>query len=140
MQSAWLMPSEEAEEGGGELEGARDDIDSAEKEGKITAATPWQSFVEVATLIFVAEWGDRSMLATIALGASQSPPGTCFPIHLHRQCTHLDGGRTHVPLLVPVRQSIAAIPRLHPHPWPEYGAPDSMVDERILVGRLLPVR
>ena len=51
-------------------------VKSAEEGGRIGAQrTPWQALLEVASLIFVAEWGDRSMLATIALGAAQSPLG-----------------------------------------------------------------
>lgn len=39
------------------------------------ASTPFEILVETFSLVFVAEWGDRSMLATIALGAAQSPWG-----------------------------------------------------------------
>ena len=54
-------------------------VKEAAQEGKITGKTFWQAVFEVASLIFVAEWGDRSMLATIALGAAQSPVGECRP-------------------------------------------------------------
>jgi putative Ca2+/H+ antiporter (TMEM165/GDT1 family) len=47
----------------------------AEKEGKISAKTKLSALAEVASLIFVAEWGDRSMLATIGLAVHKSPFG-----------------------------------------------------------------
>ena len=51
-------------------------VKSAEEDGKISSGgRRRQALLEVASLIFVAEWGDRSMLATIALGAAQSPLG-----------------------------------------------------------------
>lgn len=51
-------------------------VKSAEEGGKLAAnETRLRALVEVSSLIFVAEWGDRSMLATIALGAAQSPLG-----------------------------------------------------------------
>ena len=51
-------------------------VEAAEQGGKIHGKqAPGKMLVEVASLIFVAEWGDRSMLATIALGAAQNPLG-----------------------------------------------------------------
>lgn len=55
---------------------ARPAVKSAEQGGKIHGRqAPIKALLEVSSLIFVAEWGDRSMLATIALGAAQSPLG-----------------------------------------------------------------
>lgn len=73
LRDAWKMPSDGAN--GEELVDAQSSIDSAEASGRMSGKSKWQAFVQVATLIFVAEWGDRSMLATIVLAVSQSPAG-----------------------------------------------------------------
>lgn len=71
LRDAWSAPEDDAEE----LEEAEESVEKADKDGHMGRDTPWKALVEVASLIFVAEWGDRSMLATIALGAAQSPLG-----------------------------------------------------------------
>ncbi|KAL4433738.1 hypothetical protein ABPG75_000179 [Micractinium tetrahymenae] len=73
LKDAWDKTEEAADD---ELADAEAEVESAEQGGKIHGgrASP-QALLEVASLIFVAEWGDRSMLATIALGAAQSPVG-----------------------------------------------------------------
>ena len=55
-----------------ELEEAAAVVKKAEAEGKEGILA---GFLQTFSLIFVAEWGDRSMLATIALGAAQNPLG-----------------------------------------------------------------
>jgi putative Ca2+/H+ antiporter (TMEM165/GDT1 family) len=67
LRDAWLQK----DDAGDELGEAECSVEGA----AICARTPWQALLEVGSLIFVAEWGDRSMLATIALGAAQSPLG-----------------------------------------------------------------
>lgn len=56
-----------------EMSDAEEVVMQAEQDG-LRRGNPG-AFLEVATLIFIAEWGDRSMLATIALGAAQNPFG-----------------------------------------------------------------
>jgi len=62
---------EEGDEATGELADAEEFVESAASTKR--DATAWGALVESFSLIFVAEWGDRSMLATIALGAAQNP-------------------------------------------------------------------
>ena len=71
LRDAWAQ-SDDADE---ELGEARESVEEAEKGGSISGRNSLKAVLEVASLIFVAEWGDRSMLATIALGAAQSPLG-----------------------------------------------------------------
>ncbi|GBG72969.1 hypothetical protein CBR_g12688 [Chara braunii] len=60
--------------GGGELEEAEEFLNTR-KESVQRFDGPFGVLLEAFCLVFVAEWGDRSMLATIALGAAQSPVG-----------------------------------------------------------------
>lgn len=51
-------------------------MEQAGQEGKIAEKkSNWDALLQTCSLIFVAEWGDRSMLATVALGAAHGPLG-----------------------------------------------------------------
>ncbi|EPS74282.1 hypothetical protein M569_00473, partial [Genlisea aurea] len=77
IKDAWDAPSGAAKDGG---ESGADEFVEAEelvkqKVSKKRLTNPLQVLWESFSLVFFAEWGDRSMLATIALGAAQSPWG-----------------------------------------------------------------
>eukprot|EP00892_Ulva_mutabilis_P006382 jgi/Ulvmu1/4115/UM019_0094.1 len=70
-----IMTGLEPHENDEELHEAEEEMEEAEKSGRIQAKTMLSSFWEVLSLIFIAEWGDRSMLATIALAVKSNPVG-----------------------------------------------------------------
>ncbi|CAL5222510.1 g4884 [Coccomyxa viridis] len=72
-EASEMSPDEEAESG--EMESAQESLAEAEKSGSLGSRAALQSLLQVGSIIFLAEWGDRSMLATVALGASHSPLG-----------------------------------------------------------------
>jgi putative Ca2+/H+ antiporter (TMEM165/GDT1 family) len=78
IKDAWELPSNSSKDSNenseqlGELVEAEELVkEKVAKKLTNSLEIVWKSF----TLIFFAEWGDRSMLATIALGAAQSPFG-----------------------------------------------------------------
>merc|ERR1719273_1101062 len=63
-----------------------------EKKGRRKLTINWSPavFIEVLTMTFLAEWGDRSQIATIALAAHRDPTGVCIGGCLgHGFCTAL---------------------------------------------------
>ncbi|GAV76632.1 LOW QUALITY PROTEIN: UPF0016 domain-containing protein, partial [Cephalotus follicularis] len=79
LKDAWDLPSDGVKSGDKGSSGLDEYAEAEElvKEKEISCqllnplSIAWKSF----SLVFFAEWGDRSMLATIALGAAQSPFG-----------------------------------------------------------------
>ncbi|XP_047315638.1 protein PAM71-homolog, chloroplastic [Impatiens glandulifera] len=75
IKEAWDLPSETR---GGETDQMGEFVE-AEELVKEKVSKPLSNPLEIVwksfSLVFFAEWGDRSMLATIALGAAQSPWG-----------------------------------------------------------------
>lgn len=52
--------------------------------------TAWAVFTQTFTLTFLAEWGDRSQIATIALASAKDPLGVTFGGTIgHALCTGL---------------------------------------------------
>ncbi|KAF3635858.1 GDT1-like protein 2, chloroplastic [Capsicum annuum] len=78
IKDAWELPSDDVETGeksSQELDEFAEAEELVKEKASKRLTNPleilWKSF----SLVFFAEWGDRSMLATIALGAAQSPWG-----------------------------------------------------------------
>ncbi|KAK6914213.1 Gdt1 family [Dillenia turbinata] len=74
IKDAWDLPPSTANSGGGSSR-ELDEYAEAEELVKEKVSTRLRNPLEIIWKSFSLEWGDRSMLATIALGAAQSPWG-----------------------------------------------------------------
>jgi putative Ca2+/H+ antiporter (TMEM165/GDT1 family) len=90
-------PSEELEEVEEELQAKHDaSLEEGEDQKKSFSSKNLKVFTQAFTMTFLAEWGDRSQIATIALAAAKDPYGvTAGGICGHAMCTGLAvvGGR-----------------------------------------------
>ena len=79
-----------------DLEAADSTGKHGKKPGRLPRVENWQVFTQAFTLTFLAEWGDRSQIATIALAASKNVLGVILGGLIgHAFCTGLAviGGR-----------------------------------------------
>jgi putative Ca2+/H+ antiporter (TMEM165/GDT1 family) len=66
------------------------DLEGGDARVKAAAAENLRVFTQTFTMTFLAEWGDRSQIATIALAASKEPTGVVLGGLLgHALCTGL---------------------------------------------------
>ncbi|KAF2285589.1 hypothetical protein GH714_005647 [Hevea brasiliensis] len=78
IKDAWDLPSNEVKSGeksGLELDEYAEAEELVKEKVSRRLTNPFEIVWKSFSLVFFAEWGDRSMLATIALGAAQSPWG-----------------------------------------------------------------
>ncbi|WCJ24187.1 GDT1-like protein 2 chloroplastic [Euphorbia peplus] len=75
IKDAWDLPSKEVQNGGSELDEYAEAEELVKEKASTKLTNPFEIVWKSFSLVFFAEWGDRSMLATIALGAAQSPWG-----------------------------------------------------------------
>ncbi|MFM2062752.1 MAG: hypothetical protein RLZZ507_2422 [Cyanobacteriota bacterium] len=70
LYDAWKMPAKPDEE---VIEEAREAVEKAELDSQQKSL--WSILLKSFVLTFIAEWGDRTQIATIALAASNNPIG-----------------------------------------------------------------
>nr|XP_043631728.1 protein PAM71-homolog, chloroplastic isoform X1 [Erigeron canadensis] len=78
IKDAWDLPSANAKNGqnnSNELDEFAEAEELVKEKASKQLKNPFEIIWKSFSLVFFAEWGDRSMLATIALGAAQSPWG-----------------------------------------------------------------
>lgn len=71
IRDGWRMKADESDE----LDGAKEVVTGSEGGGAVAVKSPLLVVSETTSLVFFAEWGDKSMLATVALAAAKNPLG-----------------------------------------------------------------
>lgn len=88
LQSFWELNSGDSDEEGDDKDDAHTQIQDVLTKAKKKKKSKFLDIFRFAVLIFLAEWGDRSMLATITLATTKSP----FGVLVGGCCGHLVAG------------------------------------------------